>query len=506
MKKFSSIFAIALLILAISSCKKDKDDSALTQEVSFSAIQIDPSAGLKSSENWNCPTDDKGDILVPTVAKVIIDIDGDGIDDGPTETFWPAVFTIDGKLYTQAIKLPVLTDQQNYTVIFFGLYTAVDGVLIMATPETGSVFAPYTSTDVSFNITISKFAKAEIPVEVLCFMPDSYEYFGFDWFEIDEIVVRSQCFFGDFCMKHPADYAGSSYDNQPGPLQLDMPAIFKIDVRKEAQADVWIEVPYNETFTNNTAAANWGVGAPVCIQYPDNLMITGEKFKAELWILVKVGSVFEYKLFKTWTFIDNQMIPAGDDGVVDFVLGSCNLSDTDLQLAPYQNLPATVDLKTGGTSPGTLGTYFDVTLSGLGLGYDIENKTYGVYCGDQGATINLGTLYTGMGVYGSLMPWLFPTNMEAKAKANMDMANWLMNHLGNYTGETWQDIQNALWTILDNDPATHLGTPPTALANQMAADAMANGNNYVPLPGGWAAVIFYDNDGMYQLIFTVVDP
>jgi hypothetical protein len=265
-------------------------------------------------------------------------------------------------------------------------------------------------------------------------------------------------------------------------------------------------VPNNPNFTNNTAAANYGVGAPVKVQYPDNLMIADEEFKFELWIYVKVGNGFDFKLFHTWPiFKDNNMIPAGEDKVVDFVLGSCNLSNTDLQLAPYMNLPGVCDLTVGGASPGTKGTYFDVTLSGIGTGYDIANGLYGVYCGDQGAHITLGATYPGMGVYSSLIPVNFPSNMEQNAKDHMDNANWLMNHLDNYTGETWQDIQNALWTILDNDIVDEFGVP-TALSNQMAADALANGDNYVPLPGGWAAVIFYDNVGMFQLIYTIVDP
>lgn len=496
MKKLNLVFAIALMALAIISCKKDKEESALTQDVSFSAIQIDPGAGLKSTDVLQCPTDGSGNLLVPTVAKVKIQ--------GITDPFWPAVFLIEGKLYTQSIKLPVTGNSTDYIIEFFGLYTAVDGTLIMATPAAASDFAIYTSTDVSFNITVSKFAKAQIQVDVLCYMPESYSYFGFDWFVVDEIVIRNQCFFGDFCMKHPADYTGSSYANQSTGLQLDMPAIFKIDVRKYNGVD-WVEVPYNSTFTNNNVGANWGVGAPVCIKYPDNLMISGELFKAELWILVKVGIAFEYKLFHTWEFTDAQMIAAGTDGVVDFVLGSCNFSNTDLQLAPYQNLPEFCTLVTGGTSPGTNGTYFDVTLSTIGAGFDIANGLYGVYCGNQGSNIYLNTTYTDMGVYGSLIPLLLPSGMEPKAKANLDMANWLMNHLDNYTGETWQDIQNALWIILDDELPHELVTPPTALAVQMAADAMANGDNYVPLPGGWAAVIFFKSPNI-QVVFTVVDP
>jgi hypothetical protein len=44
-------------------------------------------------------------------------------------------------------------------------------------------------------------------------------------------------------------------------------------------------------------------------------------------------------------------------------------------------------------------------------------------------------------------------------------------------------------------------------AQQMAADAASHGN-FVPLPGGWAAVLVIKNNTplVYQLIFVVVDP
>lgn len=498
--KLRIITIMVLIAVTILGCKKEKQDvSVFEQEVSFAAVQIEPGAGFKSADDWLCPTDNNGALLTPTVAKVIIA--------GIAEPFWPAVFTLDGKLYTQAIKLPVAAESQQYTISFFGLYTAINGTLIMATPQTGSAYSEYTTTDVTFPITVTKFAKAEIPVEVLCYMPNAFTNFGFDWLEIDEIIIREQTFFGDFCMKHPADYLTSNYALQPGGLKIDMPAIFKIDAYKKV-GNNWVLVPNNANFTNNTAAANYGVGAPVKVQYPDNLMITGEEFKFELWILVKIGAGFDFKLFHTWTFMDAQLIPAGTDKVVDFVLGSCNLSNTDLQLAPYMNLPEICNLLVGDGSAGINNTYINVTLSGIGPGYDIENGLYGVYCADQGHFIYVNTLYESMGVFSSLLP-LPVALMEPQAIANIDQANWLMNHLSNYPAANMQDIQNALWKILDAQATfpSSIGDHLPALVTQMVADASANGNNFVPLPGGYAAVIFAKaNEPILQIIFTVVDP
>ena len=162
--------------------------------------------------------------------------------------------------------------------------------------------------------------------------------FGFDWFAITEIVIREQCFFGDFCITNPADYNSSNYGLQSTwPIEvvsfIDAPAIVSLNVYKNTQTG-WVEVA-NSPFTNNTVDADYGVGSPVCVQYPDNLSIDGEEFKVVLNILIQQGTNFVLAPFHIWYFTDDEMIvaaPPTSDGVVDFVLGSCNLSDTDLQL------------------------------------------------------------------------------------------------------------------------------------------------------------------------------
>jgi len=343
----------------------------------------------------------------------------------------------------------------------------------------------------------------------LCFQDAEYDYFGFDWFAITEIVIREQCFFGDFCVKHPADYTGSDYEEQSTGLQIDMPAIFKIMAYKND-----VLVPYNETFTNANDAHGWGVGFPVCVQYPDNLSVDHEIFTFELWIYVAVGSGFEYVKFHTWTFEDEEMIPTQnegetlDDGVVDFVLGNCNLSSTNLQLAPYQNLPESVYMNI--QHPGTQGywnfyvqsVYPPVTPPG---NYDFGVGSWIGWCADNGTTIGQGnhTFY----VFSSLYPASWPTNIPPYLAADkLNRINWLFNHLGDYgfsmttmTHAHGVALQNAVWKILQN-----IGSN-----NQYSIDAAPHGN-YIPLPGGWAAVLLFINDGdepyNFQLLFSQVDP
>ncbi len=492
----TKLFLLTVIAATLFSCQKEKNSTPnSTQDVVFSAIEVDPGAGLKNTADWECKD------LDPDYAHVIID----GTD------YYPEVFRLDGVLYTQAIKLPV----GSYNVTQFLLMddNGTPGVLgddeiVMGTPVVASDYAVYVTKPVDFDFNVLEFTKLELDVEVLCFQDAEYDSFGFDWFQITEIIIREQCFFGDICLKHVSDYEGSLYEEQSTGLQIDMPAIVQVVVKKDG-----VEVP-GSPFTNATVEMGWGVGQALCVQYPDNLNVDGEEFTFELKILVKVGAGFQYVSFHTFTFEDDEMVPAGQDGVIDFVLGNCNLTEADLELVPYQNLPATCTLTTGSTVPGVVVIqdgvvgYFDVTLSGIGAGYDIANGVYGVNCFNQNVSIGLNTVYN-MTVHSSLRPEDMQPNC---ANLPWDKANWIINHLDQFSPYNWYDIQQALWMLEDplyNGLNTHGGTVPaiTAAGLAMVAGANANGSGYTPLPGGWAAVAFDTVDGsLVQCIFTRVDP
>ena len=61
----------------------------------------------------------------------------------------------------------------------------------------------------------------------------------------------------------------------------------------------------------------------------------------------------------------------------------------------------------------------------------------------------------------------------------------------------WVNIQNAIWFILGDisDPNVDFAT-----------NAIANGTGYTPLPGGWAVVVFYVEDGGVQIQLMPLDP
>jgi len=518
------LLPLILLSILLWGCKKPLQEQALLQneaEISFSINLLDP-GNLK---DWECKTEGNvvgAPLLEPDYAHVIID----------GQDYYPAVFRINGILYTQSIKI-MLGDAYSASlpVTRFVLYDdggtpggtlpEADDQIVMGTPDEGSHYGQYmpSSYRLPRNITVTAFEKAQYLFKVLCFIDDDYEKFGFDWFMIWEIVIREECFFGDICIKDVSSgtgYAipGSPYLQQSTGIQLDMPAIMEIHV-KDAYGN---HVPYSP-FTNNLPDMGYGVGVPLCINWPDYLHAQNEVFNVEIWIMVQDGAYsppFAYNLFWEGTLSDDgvlfdaagNIVDPGADGIVDLVLGECNLSDTDIQLAPYQNLPATVTMQTLLPAlPGTLGTFFDIELSGIVGIYDIHNQMYGVYCGDQETSLSVPQIFYNTEVYGSMYPELFPAEIEQMLKDNIEQANWLMNNLENYPGYVWEDIQNALWAILDEGatfPWAGL-IPPTALSLQMSADAALYGIDYLPPPGGWAAIIFW-NGTQVQVIFTFVDP
>ena len=89
-----------------------------------------------------------------------------------------------------------------------------------------------------------------------------------------------------------------------------------------------------------------------------------------------------------------------------------------------------------------------------------------------------------------------------------------MNHLDWFPGYEWYDVQAALWklanTVVWDGQAAPGGIPAwddLPIAQDMLDLANANGEGFIPLPGGYAAVIFASPDGQQiQTQFVVVDP
>lgn len=476
------LFTIAMSFLLISCNKNDAPTATPTQQdVVFSSSEM-PIGNLKSTRDLNEEL---------TVHYASIKIDG--------TTYMPEVFYLNNVAYTQVIKL----DPGNYTLSEFLLMNNAgtpdilnDDVIVKATPMAGSEFAPYVNLTLTHDFTVDVFHKAEVAIEVLSFEAANYDSFGFVWFTPVDITVREQVFFGDICVKHPTDYEGSLYEEQDSGLQLDMPAIFRIDVYRN---NVLVGEYDNELW--------YGEGAPLIVRYvDDNAEIDNFEFK--LYILVEYGASFEYRYFSSWSFTDDNLIPNGDDGVVDFVLGNCNAFAADLVLPPYINLPPQISNYTISIPNNNEPAYILAHLQGNGSAWELPDGTYNAFCGEINVTIVEGTSYT-MNVYSSLYPDLIPNGYPTD---NYDLINYMVNHLENYEGYTWQDVQMVIWKLLNDwdgsDVALVGAWANHPIAQQMLSDANDYGEGFVPLPGGWAAVLFINSvlENPVQLQLIMVDP
>lgn len=482
--KYIGIIFLSLLLL--TNCKKDNKEADVKSqgEIVFAAID----ANLDKSDVFDieCLED-----VVVTHAR--INLDG--------TFYYPEVFELAGKLYTQSLKL----DLGTYTILEFSLMTGIPGdgipdVVVKSTPMWDSHYAQFLTPgyglgdDLFETFEVFAFEKAEFDVEVLCYIEAAYTGFGFEWFDITEMTIREQCFFGDFCIKDVNQYANSMY-SWDGSVDIDEVAIFKI-VATYNYAD---PVEYYNFVDGEYVS-------PLCIEYADYDMVV-DNYKFELWIYVTYEEGWDYVLFHTWEFQDDYMIPAGDDGVVDFVLGNCVMDTPDLLLPPWMNLPMGTEFDfTLSNGANGASSYWDIAIANVPDGYDIWNGDYAGWCADEGVTIGAG-LHC-MNAMSSLYPenlpdyWLTTLPSGPDALTRLDAicaANWLWNNEGDYV-YTINQMQNALWNLFNNKAVS-------GIAKTMADDARDH-CDFSPLPGGWAAIFFApcDASNALQMTFFVVDP
>lgn len=516
---------LVLLAIAVVSCQKDEADKpAVQQDVEFGIIQVDPNL-LKDGTDWNFQCTPG---LIPTVAEVVI---------GAT-TYWPQVFYLNGNLYTQAIKLSVAAGgTQVYTVNKFVLWTIQpDNVntptngaqIVMATPNAGAPYSQYVSRPVPFNVTVNAFQKTEENIDVLCFIPEVVEGFGFFWFVIDEVIVREQCFFGDLCIKSKGDYVGSYYDDifELNDYPFDLPAIFKV---KLVRNDGWEKEFTNITITGGVAS---NYQAPLCVKYPDRVGIN-DQFTATLSILVAQGNGWAFVEFKTWTFTNfmiNELVPNMGE-VIDFVVGNCNYdpnADPNWVFPAWVNLPQTANINIAQNWDYLYWKLIVNTVNPAATNYDILNPgTWASFCGDGNVEISQGT--HNFHIYNTLVyDWVANPMPYANAKLKFEKIHWLINNIGSYGFPAPQgiyitpsdfdvaqakDIQDAIWYIV-RDGATPTngwasgGAGISALSNTLVTAANTNGAGFKPLPGQWSSVLIIkdDNPRTNQLIFAMIDP
>ncbi|MEE4259998.1 MAG: hypothetical protein V2I62_09575 [Bacteroidales bacterium] len=544
MKKLVYIFMIAAVLV---SCKKNTTDApAPAPEQQMQEVTFDINTILESPDRAysvpNCIDSIDGEIN--KYAEIIIEDAG-----GILHTYFAEIYFVNGLPYTKAIMLPIydLTDSCDSYVLkeFYvwdnmgtdlnydgvpgdlgdpGVTARSDDQLFKAAPLTGSVFWDFAINHVEFQFEVCAFFKTKIKIDVICFVPDYYDLFGFFWFEITEITVREICFFGDFCLKDPFLYDGTIYESGGG-LFIDEAAVFEIRARHQV-GNGPLEDMVGSPFNN----VDWaGIGEPLCVRYPDyDAEVDYYEFDLYLWAMVgnQMGWVYLYTF--TWYDIFTDTYPTGpntdeelNDGVFEFVVGNCVATPTDLLLPPYMNIPPTarVVLQSGGP---VTGAYFDVKFLEIGSGWDIHEGLpwYAGWCGDHENQLVSSDYYAEL--YTTLDP---VASMPAShlTDRNLEALNYLINHYdthgiatpegGPYGPQANTDIQESLWYVIHYDFGTSSPgyMPGSSLAVTMGSTALGSASvGYSPLPGGYAGILAFDTDGrsvyISQLILVLIDP
>lgn len=474
MKRELFLLMAAVISLLMVSCNKDDDTNSINDEQGV-VFALNSASRSKSTDCFSKKAD---------YAKVNVDGSIKKVD----------VYYVNSRLYTKTLKLAegehvlkefMLMDDNNTPD------NDADDVLIAATPHEGSEFAKYIENPLDLSFEVKKFKKTEMPVSVLCYQKKDYSNFGFIFFGIEQIVVREQAFFGDICICRLSDYEQSPYAAQTSGLQLDMPAIAKIEV--------WRNNVKIDDFTNEDYL---GEGKPLVVKYAD-ILNHDDNFELKLFVLVKQANEFKYKHFHSWKFKDDETIAAGDDGIVEFVLGNC-ADKADVVMPAWMNLPPDANYTITSIDPTTENAYVGVKLENIADGYEIVNGLYPSNCADHNTPIHTGKTYK-MNVYSSLYPEQLPKFAQSD---KWEKFNWLYNHLDWYPGYKWNDIQGFMWLfdkpVWDGKPN---GTMPaiTEMTKKMKQDADKYGVGYkVPLGGTYVIIFIPPGSGDVPMIQTMV--
>ena len=479
------------MLFAIS-CSNDEATgifSEETQEVTFDINNFMPqevsSKGLFSAkDNGDSPHDELVPNCVdkdPSYVEVTIEA-----PDGASTKYTLKLVTLANKTETEVLKLTPGT----YTITEFVVFSGDDTVL-WAAPKEGSYYEIlWNLTGVDLEFTVPVFDKLRVLIDVLCYRPYQYELFGFVWFKYAATEIHTICFYGDICTKFFEEWHIQLREN-PYFLQefdgYDFPAIFSIRVYYK-DTDILVNDPQ---FNSN--AEWWGIGSPLCIEYPDQVDVPNEEFTFQIWLAMPDGTdmlIYEGEFNDTaMAEIGNPDSFGGTDGVFDFVVGNCSYdgNDANLELLPWIPIPDSADMDARLAAGEQYliqakfrqGTVLPAPVPGV-----IEEEIwYDTLCGEEFVSIPLPASYA-VEFYSSLDRELPESNFPAEyINYPWGSINYIANHCEeNVALYGWTYIQQALWYVIN--PSTSV----LGVNNQLAIDAIAN-SGFIPTVGDYACVL-----------------
>lgn len=474
------------VIFMTTSCNKDADEPTMSQaEVSFSISNLSMTDNPLKSGGLDPETPECSE---EPPAYVVVTING-------MDYRLNVLQDLNDGLETEVLKMYT----GMYNVTDFKVYDANDN-LIWLSPKGEDGFGHWLENNVEFEFEIVEWKKVKVVVDVLCFIPEEVTEFGYGWFELVPNIDKPLCFYGNICTKFYEDFHDERIPNNPYVGQeydgYDFPALLEVIVYGPDGQVMDI--------ANNVDTQ----GDNFCARYLDILADEGEQYTFELFLIEPDNTrlLIHSGVFDDSMWSNNGDGPwaspnpfGGEDGKFDVIIGNCLSDDSPLQpdviLPGYIPLPETVTFKLhlGATS------FLDLEVFSTTGGGSLNQIKPGVipgWCGDRSTTIYIGSTYTA-DVYTSLDLAGMPLKYQGYGAAKWAMLNWLINQ--DLSGYTRDEIQNAIWNIIDG----------TADPDGGLSAAAAPHIDFMPQPGQYAFVLLDPHefkDQEFQLIIVQVDP
>jgi hypothetical protein len=342
---FKFLIPIAGLMLFLFTACQDEiptDEGSGAFQVVFKITEVD--GGLKSTVNCAWDVD---------YAQVIISVRDNKNRLRRTDKYYAATTLNNGVLYTNPVTLPKPDKGEYFTLEDCLLYADDDKVhanpvgdlLISAAPHEGSYFGTKITTPLNLQFEINAFNKTSVGLSVFCFNGNPAD-FGFIWYQPTQIEVREKWFYGSFMPANYLDYKGSVYE-QKGDLSVNMPALYKVKVYRDANGNGALTTDELVAQYSNEIDYLNGDIKPMSVKFPERT--TGyNHYGLEFWGYLKSSSGFQYQQIGVLYFEDNDPnlyrtpalnrnlltdlpITPGPDNIFEFVISSSTQYTGDLR-------------------------------------------------------------------------------------------------------------------------------------------------------------------------------
>jgi len=292
---------VGLMILLFTACQDEfpGDETGGAYQVVFKISEA--GSGLKSTANCAWDVD---------YALVVVTVRDNKGRIKRTDKYFATTTLTDGILYTNPVTLPKPDKGRYFTLEDCLLYSDDDKVhanptgdlLISAAPHEGSYFGKQITTSLNLQFEINAFNKTSVGLSVFCFNGNPAD-FGFIWFQPTQVEVREKWFYGSFIPTNYLDYQGSVYE-QKGDLSVNMPALYKVKVYRDANGDgALTSGELTAQYSNEIDYLNGNI-KPMSVKFPERT--TGYNYYGlEFWAYLKSKNGFQYQQIGVLYFEDN---------------------------------------------------------------------------------------------------------------------------------------------------------------------------------------------------------